>query len=176
MSTSLVKIREATRKDATEISRVHDEAWRATYQGIIPHLYLERLIARRGPVWWDRYLTRSRSGMLLLTFEGAVQGYASFGGARMPRRSKAGEIFEFYLTPTFQGLGFGRQLFVATRQELARRGWRSLLVWALADNEAACSFYSHLGGRQCASTPERYGDLTLYRVAFFWEPVRRPAR
>jgi ribosomal protein S18 acetylase RimI-like enzyme len=176
MGNQPIQIREATRDDATAISRVHDDAWRATYQGIIPHLYLEKLIARRGPVWWDRYLNRPRAGVIVLTFNGVVQGYASFGAARVPRRSGAGEIYELYLAPTFQGLGFGKRLFVATRQKLIQQGWRSLLVWALADNESACSFYSHLGGRRCATAPERYGDTTLHRVAFFWEPVRRPAR
>jgi GNAT superfamily N-acetyltransferase len=176
MGSHRVKIREATRADATAISRVHDDAWRSTYQGIIPHLYLQKLIARRGPAWWDHYLSRTRSGMLVLTFDGVVQGYASYGAARVPRRSRAGEIFELYLAPSFQGLGFGKQLFVATRQKLINQGWRTLLVWALADNEGACEFYSYLGGRRCASTPERYGDVTLHRVAFFWEPVRRPAR
>jgi len=176
MGSALVKIREATRDDAVAISRVHDAAWRSTYQGIIPHLYLEKLITRRGPMWWSRYLSRARSRTLVFTFEGAVQGYASFGAARVPRKSRSGEIFELYLAPAFQGLGFGKQLFVATRKELIGEGWHSLLVWALADNEGACDFYSYLGGRRCASTPERYGDVTLHRVAFFWESVRRPAR
>jgi L-amino acid N-acyltransferase YncA len=176
MGTQLVEIREAARSDAAAITRVHDEAWRATYQGIIPHLYLEKMIVRRSPAWWMRSISRAHSRMLVLTFNGVVQGYASFGAARVPRRANTGEIFELYLAPTFQGLGFGKQLFAAACQALARQGSRSLLVWALADNEGACSFNSRLGGRQSANAAETYGDAMLRRVAFFWEPVGRIAR
>ncbi len=176
MVTKLVTIREATRADAAEISRVHDEAWRTTYQGIIPHIFLEKMIARRGPARWARTLGGVRSNTLVLTFNGNIQGYASYGAARLPRRSNTGEIFELYLAPTFQGLGFGKELFVAARRALVRQGSRGLLVWALADNEGACSFYSRLGGKRCATAAENYGDVTLSRVAFFWEPVSRHAR
>lgn len=34
----------------------------------------------------------------------------------------SGEIFEIYLLPEYQGLGFGRRLFNAARQELAAHG------------------------------------------------------
>lgn len=176
MARKLVEIREATRSDAEAISRVHDEAWRGTYQGIIPHLHLERMITRRSPAWWAQSLGRTRSGVLVLTFNKIVQGYTSYGAARIPRRSKTGEIYELYLAPTFQGLGLGKMLFTAARQALTRRGSRSLLVWALADNEAACSFYARLGGQRCATSAETYGDVSLSRIAFLWESVDRPTR
>jgi ribosomal protein S18 acetylase RimI-like enzyme len=176
MGIQRITIREAVPADATEIARVHDDAWRSTYQGIIPHLHLEKMITRRSPVWWHKSLRKSKAGISVLTFDDIVQGYVSFGPARIPHRSKTGEIFELYLAPTFQGLGLGKKLFVAARQTLNRQGWRSLLVWALAENEGACSFYSRLGGRRCASSPERYGDITLNRIAFFWEPVGRATR
>lgn len=176
MASERVQIREATREDAAAIARVHEEAWRATYQGIIPHIYLEKLIAHRGAAWWARNLQRPHSGMLLLAFDGTVQGYASFGAARIPSGPRTGEIFELYLTPTFQGLGFGKRLFMSVRRILEARGRKSLVVWALAENETACAFYDRLGGRRSATAPERYGSVTLNRIAFFWESVRRPAR
>jgi hypothetical protein len=42
------------------------------------------------------------------------------------------------------------------------------VVWALKDNEAACAFYGGLGGAVAAAAPERYGDVSLTRVAFVW--------
>ncbi len=176
MSGERIHIREATRSDAADIARVHEEAWRSTYQGIIPHLHLEKMIARRGPAWWARSLRRPGSGMLLLLFGGTVQGYASFGAARALSGHRTGEIFELYLAPTFQGLGFGKKLFNAARRALELKGRRSLIVWALAENESACAFYQRLGGKPSATAAEHYGDVTLSRVAFLWESVRRPAR
>ncbi len=176
MVTAAARVRSAKPSDAGAIARVHEETWLSTYQGIIPHLYLKRLIARRDESWWSSVIRRSSTKILVFTFNGEVQGYVSYGASRNPRRANIGEIYELYLSPTFQGLGFGKDLFQEAYKELKRDGRRSLLVWALSENEMACRFYSHLGGRQCGSSPERYGDTTLYRVAFLWEPVSRHAR
>lgn len=166
MGAEIVKIRPARPSDATAIARVHEEAWRIAYQGIIPHLYLERMIARRGPAWWLRCI--QHGGLLLLAFDDQAQGYASFGPARSARLPHAGEIFELYLAPPFQGVGLGKKLFLAARQELQRHNFRGLIVWALADNDMACDFYTRLGGRQAATASERYGQTVLEKVAFLW--------
>lgn len=176
MGHETVQIREGTRSDAQDVARVHEEAWRSTYQGIIPHLHLEKIIAHRGPAWWERTLKRPGSGMLLLTFNGSVQGYASFGAARVATSAKTGEIFELYLAPVFQGMGFGKRLFLAARGALQKQDRSRLLVWALAENEPACAFYGRLGGKPSVTAPEHYGNVTLNRVAFLWEPVSRTTR
>ncbi|MEA2955182.1 MAG: hypothetical protein QOJ58_679, partial [Alphaproteobacteria bacterium] len=40
------------------------------------------------------------------------------------------------------------------------------LVWALADNDRALDFYTHLGGKIIRRAEERFGDETRGRVAF----------
>lgn len=178
MDRPVIHIREATPGDAHEITRVHEEAWRFTYQGIIPHLHLEQMIARRGPSWWRRGMRRADSGLLLLTFDGTPQGYASYGNARRPHAANAGEIYELYLTPAFVGIGLGKRLFVAARERLAQRGRPNLIVWALADNELACAFYARQGGEHVGTAPETFGDVTLMRVAYLWphKASRRTAK
>ncbi len=150
-----------------DIAAIHDAAWRATYQGIIPHLHLERMIARRGPRWWQNQITRG-GNVTLLIFDGAPQGYATSGMARGAWPWPAGEIFELYVAPTFQGVGLGSRLFSTVKKALARQGLNHLVVWALKDNEAACAFYGGLGGSIVAAAPERYGDVSLTRIAFVW--------
>ena len=83
---------------------------------------------------------------MVLDFDDAIGGYASYGRNRVPAMNFGGEIFELYIAPEFQGLGFGKRLFSAARRDLAEHGYSSFLVWALADNEPALSFYGHLGG------------------------------
>ena len=48
-----------------------------------------------------------------------------------------GEIDEFYLLPEYQGLGLGRRLFQAVRNDLRDKGMQKVAVWALEDNERA---------------------------------------
>lgn len=166
MGAEIVKIRPAKPSDAIGVARVHEAAWRTAYQGIIPHLYLERMIARRGPAWWQRSIRQG--GLLLLVFDGQPEGYVSIGPARSARLPRAGEIFELYLAPAFQGIGLGKKLFLAAKQELERHRLKGLVVWALADNDIACEFYARLGGRQVAAATERYGQTVLQKIAFLW--------
>ena len=167
MGVDLVTFRQAVPSDANAIADIHDAAWRSTYQGLIPHLYLERMIARRGPLWWERQVQRG-SKIALLVFDGVPQGYAAWGEARGSWPWPAGEIFELYVAPIFQGIGLGTRLFAAAKQELKQAGYDRLVVWALKDNEHACVFYDALGGVELTTVPERFGGVSLPRVAFAW--------
>ena len=167
METAVVQIRQARPGDAPTLAEIHAIAWRGAYQGIIPHLSLERMIARRGKEWW-RLALAERQPPLVLDFGGEAIGYTTFGRCRSGRPPFQGEIFELYLHPTYQGLGFGERLFEGARQRLAGRRFKGLLVWALADNDGACSFYLRLGGKPVAEGAERFGDVSLRKVAFAW--------
>ena len=56
-----------------------------------------------------------------------------------------------------------------TRAERAQSGIRSLVVWALSDNESAVEFYRALGGRAVARSCEKFGEKTLDKVAYAWQ-------
>lgn len=161
------KIRPARVSDAGDLADTHDVAWRAAYQGIIPGPELDKLINRRGAEWWQGAI-RKGSKVSLLQFDAIIAGYANYGRNRARSLSYDGEIYELYLRPEFQGLGYGRRLFSAVRQELAHYGYRSLIVWALQDNDAAGSFYRSLGGKVVARASEKFGSRTLDKIAFGW--------
>lgn len=165
MVATLITIRPARIGDAKEIAQVHDSAWRDAYRGIIPGRELERMIARRGPDWWQAAIRRG-SRLMVLEFDETISGYASYGRNRLPSLPFGGEIFELYLAPEFQGLGFGRRLFESARKDLAEYGLDTTLVWALCDNERALGFYQHLGGKVSRRAAERFGDEERDRVAF----------
>jgi len=167
MSTVLIEIRRARPADAKSVADTHDEAWRAAYQGIIPGRELDRLISRRGPDWWDGAI-RKGSRISILVFGETIAGYANYGRNRARSLYYDGEIYELYLRPEFQGLGFGRRLFTAARRDLAQSGMTSLVVWALSDNDPAVGFYRALGGKAVARSSEKFGDKQLDKVAYSW--------
>jgi ribosomal protein S18 acetylase RimI-like enzyme len=167
MSTVLIEIRRARVADAKAVADTHDEAWRTAYQGIIPGRELERLIAKRGAGWWDGAI-RKGSRISLLAFGDTVAGYANCGRNRARSLQYEGEIYELYLRPEFQGLGFGRRLFMAARRDLVQRRMQGLVVWALSDNTPAVEFYRALGGKAVARSSEKFGDKVLDKVAFGW--------
>lgn len=167
MSVAVAHIRPARPKDASALASAYEEAWRGAYQGIIPHLSLQRMIARRSLNWWAQTLHK-RAPLLVLDFRGEAAGYVTFGRCRLGRSPYQGEIFELYLHPTYQGLGLGEKLFDGARARLAEMRLRGLLVWALADNDAACGFYLRLGGKLVAEGSESFGETALRKVAFAW--------
>ena len=116
-----------------------------------------------------RSAIRKGSRIAILVFGEHVAGYANYGRNRARSLYYDGEIYELYLRPEFQGLGFGRKLFSAARKDLAQSGLHSLVVWALSDNETAVDFYRNLGGRAVARSSERFGTKVLDKVAFAWQ-------
>jgi len=167
MSTVLIEIRRAKPSDAKAVAETHDEAWRAAYQGVIPGLELDKLINRRGPDWWDSAI-RKGSRIAILAFGDKVAGYANYGRNRARSLFYDGEIYELYLRPEYQGLGFGRRLFTSARRDLNQSGLKSMVVWALSDNDPAVEFYKNLGGKAVARSSERFGEKSLDKVAFAW--------
>jgi ribosomal protein S18 acetylase RimI-like enzyme len=165
MSQALITIRRALPGDAEQIAAVHDGAWREAYRGLIPGRELERLIARRGPDWWRRAVAQG-SRLLVLSLHGTIGGYVSYGRNRAPSMDFDGEIFELYLAPEYQGMGFGARLFKAARHDLAANGLDSTLVWTLSDNDRAVAFYRRLGGEPVRRASELFGSEKLGRLAF----------
>lgn len=165
-SSSQARVRRAKPSDADALAAIFRDSWRLAYRGIIPHLHLESMIRRRGPEWWS---SSARSGDTLLVLEvaGKVGGYATCGPAR-GRHDNHGEIYELYLAPDYQGLGFGEHLFEACRHALDMRRTRGLIVWALADNAAAIDFYWRRGGRPFGKSHDRFGSARLEKLGFKW--------
>ena len=167
MSTVLIEIRRAKASDAAAVADTHDEAWRGAYQGVIPGVELEKLVTRRGADWWDSAI-RKGSRIAILAFGDKVAGYANYGRNRARSLYYDGEIYELYLRPEYQGLGFGRRLFSSARRDLAQSGLKSLVICALSDNDPAVEFSKALGGKAVARSSERFGDKSLEKVAFAW--------
>ena len=164
---SQYEIRPGEPSDAPALSEVFAASWTGAYRGIIPHLHLDRMIRRRSSDWWSATL-RSGSDLLVLQVSDAVVGYATLGPARGRSRYE-GEIYEIYISPDYQGLGFGECLFEGCRNHLDGRQLNGLLVWALADNTIASDFYWRRGGRPVGATIEAFGAAQLKKVAFAWD-------
>ncbi|GJE37553.1 GNAT family N-acetyltransferase [Methylobacterium persicinum] len=167
MSTRTTSIRRAREADIGGLSRVFDAAWREAYRGIIPGVSLEKLISARGRPWWRAALSRGRPIAVLDTGE-TIVGYAAYGRARSRALGADGEVDELYLLPEYQGVGLGRRLFKAVRNDLADHGLGRLGVWTLEDNIRAAAFYESLGGTQGPLVPDRIAGITLAKVGYIF--------
>ena len=126
VSSPLVKIRSATLKDSGALTTVFRDGWRNAYTGIIPSMYLEKMIRERDEAWWRGAITKDRN-LIVLDAADVVVGYATCGRSR-GSRSYQGEIYEIYLAPVYQGIGLGEHLFEACRTLLDERHFDGLIV------------------------------------------------
>lgn len=168
MSILSLDTRRAEIADAFGISSVHDESWRHAYTGLIPHKALDTMIRRRDPQWWARAI-RNSTQILVLHDNGQVVGYATLGQNRVSALSQDGEIYELYLKPEYQGVGLGKKLFLAAREQLLRQGMKGCIVWVLEENAPAMQFYRNAGGVDIAEGNETFNGRTLNKVAFAWD-------
>lgn len=164
MTALVIDVRPARASDAEQLADAHAAAWREAYSGIIPALALERMIIRRSAPWWRAVL--SRRSIVVLDVGGTIAGYASFAPAHGRVQPGAAEVQEIYLRPEYQGIGLGLRLFSAVLKRVKARGFRKVLVRALADNERATDFYRRRGGKLVAKSEESLGGKALPCVWF----------
>ena len=85
-----------------------------------------------------------------MCFGDKIAGYAITAATAPAACIFEGEIYELYLRPEFQGLVSAAALFTSAKRDLRADGLKSMVIWALSDNEPAVEFYRTLGGRMVA--------------------------
>ena len=166
MKTSDQVVRKARPADAEALADLFAETWQLAYVGIIPHLHMRSMLQQRVPEWWVKAIGNG-DNTLVMEVAGVVGGYVTYGRSRWPMPYQ-GEIYELYLSPPYQGIGLGEILFEGARHMLDMRQLSGLLVWALAQNEGAVSFYRRRGGQVVARSNERYGATKVPKLGFGW--------
>ena len=171
MSGLVIDVRRAQPSDAESLSDAYAASWQEAYCGIIPAVHLQRMIARRGPGWWQD-AARRRRNILVLDAGAKVSGYATFGPARMDvrmdGRGDTGEIQELYLVPEYQGIGLGGRLFKAACAALRRQNYKRVVVRSLAENDRALRFYEERGGKPVGRFEETIGGKTMPILVYEW--------
>ena len=167
-------IRAAVVEDAAAIARVHVDAWRTTYAGIVPAEYIAGLSYRRREARWREILATARceeSRFVATTAAGEVVGFADGGPELEGDRVYRGELYGIYILEAWQRRGLGRRLVAAVTRRLLADGYKTMLLWSLADNAPARRFYESLGGEVVARAAIVIGGAELEKVAYGWRDV-----
>ncbi len=165
-------VRPATPDDAAAIASVHVRSWQAAYRGIVPEAMLEALSIERRASWWRGELTEMipPPGCWVVERSGRVVGFASIGTARGNSVGPGiGELFTLYLEPEAWSQGLGRALNEQAIVGLRASGFRSAILWVLADNVRGRRFYERAGwqadgGTMGWETPGTTLDEVRYRI------------
>jgi GNAT superfamily N-acetyltransferase len=170
-----IQIRPASPTEADRIARIHDQCWRATYRGMMPASVIDRSTLARREAMWRGMLGRHAQTYCAAVAESAdvgIVGCAWGGPEESGDPTYRGELLGAYLLPDFQRRGLGRRLFQAVAQCLLHRGYSSLLLWALTENDRARRFYETLGGTLLREREVAMDGGTIREVAYGWTDIR----
>ena len=145
-------VRVATPNDAEVLAKIHVDAWRTAYAGVMPDAYLAKLSLDQKAIEWRERLTTlgdasptPRATTLVAERDGEVHGWVTYGPNRDPDVNEGGELFALNLHPTFFGQGAGLSLLSAAESGLMNFGYREWILWVLQENPRARHFYSKYG-------------------------------
>jgi GNAT superfamily N-acetyltransferase len=168
-------IRQARIDDAAAIARVHVDAWRTTYPGIVPADYLASLSYEEREEKWRDGLTAPEFGEFTHVAEDdrhEIVGFATGGPERSGKLEYCGELHAVYLAAGSRRRGIGRRLVHSVAERLFQLKYDSIMVWVLADNPSR-AFYEALGGEKFFETEVEIGGAHMIEVAYGWKDIRR---
>jgi ribosomal protein S18 acetylase RimI-like enzyme len=166
-----MRVREATRGDASAIARLHLDNWRIAYRGIVPDDLLDAITLESRQQHWDGVLATPGGAEFVYVAaetDGCLLGIASGGPEVGCDPDYHGELYVLHVRPGAQGRGIGRALMHAVAERLAADGITTLLVWMLRENNAARRFYTALGGQFVREQPALFEGLLLMDAGYGW--------
>lgn len=136
------RIKKATLDDIDILGQIHAESWQQAYKNIISDLVLADFTAKKRADRFKKVMSESGEENYMLLVDNQPVGFTSIGSSRDDDFSNnTGEIWGIYLAPDHWRKGYGSKLFNWAEYELKSRGYKSIALWVLKDNNQARSFY-----------------------------------
>lgn len=167
---SEITIRRADHEDARPIAQVRIDAWRTTYQTMIPAAYLAAMSVDDSAALWLRVLTAaSNRASVFVAADGVdVVGFAAGNLLAEPKHGLDAELTAIYVRREWQRAGIGRRLVAAVLAAERAHGATGLLTWVIAANKSARAFYEHLGAELLVEQPFQWDGMALVEAGYGW--------
>jgi L-amino acid N-acyltransferase YncA len=160
-------IRRAKREDAAAIARVQVVTWRTTYAGLVPESYLAAMNPEELARMWNLLIEAGKDFFHVVEDESGVFGFISGGPIREPVGDYDAELHTIYLLHEHQRSGTGLLLVETLVRDLLGAGFRSMVVWVLAQNPAV-HFYKRLGAIEISRRTVEIGGALLDDRVLGW--------
>jgi GNAT superfamily N-acetyltransferase len=168
-------VRLATPADAQAIARVRVDAWRATYRGMIPDAYLDGLSVEDSEAHWRRILESGSPNVTVLVAveDTEVVAFAASNRRDPPKLDFGAELSAIYVRADRKRQGLGRRLVAAIAASERSKGADGLVVFVIAGNRGARSFYENLGATLLLEQPFEWDGMPLVEAAYGWRDLAR---
>ena len=166
-------LRPATLADAPDIARVRIDSWRATYRGLIPDAYLDGMQVDASIAIWERVLAAKTdaASVFVIAHDAAIVGFAAGNRVADPKFARDAELSAVYLQPDYQRAGLGHRLVGAVVEAMRANGATGMIVWTIAGNKPARTFYEQLGGLLLVEQPFQWEGMDLVEAAYVWDDL-----
>ena len=81
------------------------------------------------------------------------------------------ELSAVYLRPEYQRAGLGHRLVGAVVDAQRANGATGLIVWTIAGNKSARTFYAQLGGQLLVEQPFQWDGMDLIEAGYGWRDL-----
>lgn len=168
-------VRDATRADIANLSRVEMTATRAAYA--------ETLLTEAAPAFgieesfeawnWIFDCMATENNFVLAAFGvgDELTGFISAGPERTGDPIYIGEVYDLSVAPTYHRLGIGRQLILAAAQTFLDRGIESMIVSAWAKSARTCGLYTSVGGYPIRLGREEISSEFFDIITYGWRNI-----
>lgn len=165
------QIRRATVADAGAIAGINVAAWKESYVGIVPRVFLDsRMSEDRVAFWKDCLSGNGVDAFLALDEARAPIGYAVAGPRRDGPAECRGEVYSVYVLERAKGRGVGRRLIRCVAGALTDRALLPVFVFVFRDNVDGRRFYEALGAVAGEESAFDLGGHPMVEVAYRWRP------
>ena len=166
----MVEIRQADEDDARGIAEVRVRTWQKGYSDILPAEFLDGLSIDAGASRWRDLLRAPTPDRRTWVAESAGQviGFVTAGVARDEGMGAlTGELYAIYVLPDCWDRGIGRTLITHAERQLKRQGFDEAVLWVLADNQRARTFYERARWHADGGTKEdNFGGREVTEVRY----------
>ena len=159
----VMNIRFATPEDARALARLHVQAWRETYTGVLPEPELAKRNEESRHALWQQILSQPKANVAMCP----ELGFAQVGRQRDENLLAQGytqEIYSLYVLKEAHGTGLGRALLDAALGPAPQ----PFSVFALATSHRACAFYEKSGGTLAFTREDIIGETPVVDHAYIW--------
>jgi ribosomal protein S18 acetylase RimI-like enzyme len=169
-----LRIRAAVVEDCDAIGRLHVDAWRETYPGLMPPEIIDRLGPAERAAQWASGLARGAKGPIVRIAEaedGSLAGFGAAGPVRDAAFAWQAEIYALYVLQRHQRCGGGVALLRHLAAALAERGRHRVGLWVLTGNAGARAFYERIDGRSTHQRVDESEGWACDETAYAWDDL-----
>ena len=163
-----MEIRRATADDAQCLAKVHVEAWRSAYKGIVPDSHLAKLDVSRQTERFRKWLSEPSGETYVAEQDSEIAGYITLGSCSDADVDKGdiGEIWGIYIDPKHWRKGIGRLLCRKGEEVLRSLGYTVVVLRVFEANDQARGFYEAMGFEADGSAKELTIGVALAAIRY----------